>query len=498
MAASDIPFNIDLLELTPDKLLGIRPVTTLDIFTGGSKNYNEFGLYSIPIFGKIGDERRNRRFSYIDIKVSILHPVIFRALCKLKIFYLDILKGKSYAIWNDEIKDFDKSTPMDGNTGFEFFMQHWNKIEFEARPSISREQNITLINKFKDRATLDKVVVLPAGLRDFEITGDGRQSEDEINGFYKKLLSLSNSISEAALKNNIEMLNNIRLSLQTTFNDIYDYIENMIEGKKKLLMGKWASRKVFNTTRNVITSVKIDSNELNSRGNVGFNDTVVGLYQYIKATMPVSRYNLKNGFLSKVFFAPGAEVALVNKETLRREMVRIKPQYYDAWMTDEGLEKVMTSFKESAIRHKPLEINGYYLGLIYKGKDGTYKLIQDISELPEGRSKDDVYPLTFCELLYISVYKTSRKYPAYVTRYPILGFGSIYPSWVYLKPTVKNEIRKELDDNWEITGDENTAYNFPVSGSNFVESMSPSSSHLNLLQADLKISESLNSNIHVN
>lgn len=98
MAASDIPFNIDLLDLTPDKLVGIRPVTTLDIFDGGSKNFHSNGLYSIDIFGKIGDERRNRRFSYIDIKISIFHPIVFRALCKLKIFYLDILKGKGYAI----------------------------------------------------------------------------------------------------------------------------------------------------------------------------------------------------------------------------------------------------------------------------------------------------------------------------------------------------------------------------------------------------------------
>lgn len=486
MSTNDVPFNIDLLELTPDKIIGIRPVTSLDIFDGGSKNFNEFGLYSIPIFGRIGDERRNRRFSFIDIKIPIFHPIVFRALCKLKAMYLEIITGKTYVVWNDEIKDFEKSTPMDGFTGFEFFMQNWKKIEFEARPSIAREQNISLINKYKDKCTLDKIIVMPAGLRDFEITGDGRQSEDEINAFYKKLLSLSNSISEAALKNNIELLNNIRVSLQSTFNDIYDYLESMIEGKKKLMMGKWASRKVFNTTRNVITSVKVESKELNSRGNVGFNDTIVGLYQYIKATMPVSRFNIKNGFLSKVFFSSDSEVALVNKKTLKKELVRIKPQYYDAWMTDEGLEKVMTSFKETNIRHKPLEISGYYVGLIYKGKDNTYKIFQDISELPSDRSKDDVYPITFCELIYLSVYKSSDKYPAFVTRYPITGFGSIYPSWVYLKPTVKTDIRKELDDNWQVMSDENTAYNFPVNGSNFVESMSPSNSHLGLLGADKK------------
>jgi hypothetical protein len=165
-------------------------------------------------------------------------------------------------------------------------------------------------------------------------------------------------------------------------------------------------------------------------------------------------------------------------------MVKVKPNYYDAWMTDEGLEKVMTSFKEVGVRHKPLEINGYYLGLIYKGKDNTYKIIQDINELPDNRSKEDVFPMTFCELIYLSVYKTAGKYPAFVTRYPITGKDSIYPSYVYLKPTVNCEIRKELDDNWEVMSEENTAFQFPITGDSFVESMSPSSTHLSGLGAD--------------
>lgn len=486
MSDLSIPFNISLLELNKETISGLKPVRVLDIFDGSTKNYHEDGLYSVSIFGKIGDERRNRRFSYIDVKVEVLHPIIFRALNKLKNFYTEIITGKSYAVWNDELKDFEKASPMDGKTGYHFFMENWENIHFEERPSISREQYISLVTKYKSKAKTSKIIVMPAGLRDYEITGDGRESEDEINNFYKKLLSLSNSISEAAIKNNIELLNNIRTSIQITFNEIYDYIENMIQGKKKLMMGKWASRRIFNGTRNVITSMNITSEDLESKGNLGFNNTIVGLYQFLKAILPISRFNIKNCFLSKVFLAPNADVVLVNKQTLKREMVSIKPIYFDSWMTDEGLEKVITSFNEVSIRHKPLELSGYYMGLIYKGPDNTYKLMQDIDELPEGRLKEHVYPLTFCELLYLSVYKTAGKYPAFVTRYPITGKDSIYPSYVYLKPTVNSEVREELDDNWEIMSDENTAYQFPITGANFVEAMSPNPTRLKGLGADLK------------
>lgn len=482
MSDLSVPFNISLLNLTPEKLVGLKPVTSLDSLEGMSRNFNENGLFSVSIFGRIGDERRNRRFSYIDIKATIFHPVIYRSLIQLKRFYGEIIESKSYATWDDEIKDFVKSDQLEGQTGFHFFTTHWKDIVFEEKPSDSRHINIELIKKFKERAMLDKVIVLPAGLRDIQIEEDGRVSEDEINTFYRKIISLSNSIPPSAVENSIEMLDGVRLGLQRNFNLIYDLIENMIKGKKKLMMGKWASRKIFNGTRNVITSMPISSNTLNSPGNIGFNDTMVGLYQYMKAALPITKFNLKNGFLNKVFVGPNAPVYLIDKKSLKKVSVNLKPQHYDSWMTDEGVEKIITLFGEESLRHKQLEIEGYYVGLIYKGVD-TFKLFQDIDDLPEHLDKTKVSPVTFCELMYISVYADSAKYPCFVTRYPITGFGSIYVSKPYLKPTLSTEVRKPLGDNWEPDDNLPIAYNFPTL-SDFVNSISPHPSKLARLGAD--------------
>jgi len=484
MSNLNIPFNISLLNLTDDKLVGLKPVRKLDFFDGATKNFSEDGLFSVSIFGKVGDERRNRRFSYIDIKTTIFHPIIYRSLLKLKRFYGDIIAGTQYAAWDDVEKEFVKASALTGDTGFDFFRQHWKNIVFEQRPSDEREQNIALITKFKDIAMLDKIIVMPAGLRDLEIQADGRQSEDEINTLYRKIIQLSNNITSESLVNNPTILNGASYSLQMTFNQIYELLEDSIQGKKKLMMGKWASRKIFNGTRNVITAVSINSKDLESKGNIDFNDTVVGVYQFLKASMPVSRHNIRMGFLSKVFTGSNAPAILVNKKTLKAEQVDLNPRYHDAWMSDEGLEKVMTSFNEMTVRHKALEIEGRYVGLIYKGPDKTYKLMQDIDDLPSTRSKDDVHPLTFCELLYLSVYKTSNKYPAFVTRYPITGVGSIYPSRVFLKPTVNTEERTELDENWQPMDSGNTAFQFPINGDSFVDAISPSSPHLARLGAD--------------
>ena len=485
MSDLSVPFNISLLKLTPENLYGLKPVTSLATVDGNSRNLHENGLFSISIFGRIGDERRNRRFSFIDIKAPIFHPAIFRALLQLKSFYGEVLQGKSYAVWDDEIKDFVKSNQLDGETGFLFFTKHWKDIVYEERNSDIRHANIELIKKFKEDGLTSKVIVMPAGLRDIEIEEGNRMSENEINALYRKLLSVSNTITIDAVKNNIEMLDGARYSMQNTFNQIYDMIENLIKGKKKLLLGKWASRRVFNGTRNVITSMDISSPNINGPDSIGFNDTVVGLYQYIKAVLPITIYNLKNGFMTNVFTGPNSPAFLVNKKTLKKEMVNLKPEYFDNWMSDEGIEKIISLFGEESLRHQELEIEGKYVGLVYKGP-GVFKFFQDIDELPEGFDRKYVSPITFCELVYASVYHDSRKYPCFVTRYPVTGFGSIYVSNVFLKPTLQTESRTPLGDDWQPDQYKPVAHQFPTK-SDFVNSLSPHPSKLARMGADEKM-----------
>lgn len=480
---SDVPFNVKILNLTPERLRGLKPVRALDISAGASSQFHEDGLFSVSIFGKMGDERRGQRFSYIDIHVSVFHPVIYRSLLQLKRLYGGIMSSTEYAIWNDEIKDFERASSINGQTGYHFFLSKWKEIEFGKSKSVIREENSKLIAKYKDIALTSKIIVMPAGKRDIEIE-DGRKKEDEINSFYRKLLSLSNTVTSAAVEHNPEIINSARYSLQINFNHLYDYIENMVQGKSKLLMGRWASRRIMNGTRNVITAMDTSSAYLGAPGALNFNNTVIGLYQAMKAAMPRARYYIRNGFLQQVFRDVGAPVRLVNKKTFESEEVQLRPQYYDRWMTDEGIEKVMTSFSDEDIRHKAIEIEGRYLGLIYKGPDGTFKIIQDINEVPDTRSKKDVSPLTFCELLYASTHACLQGLPLLVTRYPVTGVGSVVPSQAYVKTTIRSESRKELGPNWEPLDDVAVAREFPLRGVAFVNSVAPHSSRLAGLGAD--------------
>ena len=479
----DIPFNITLLVLSPEKLRGLRQIQTLDDWAGNSDQFNPDGLFSIEIFGKVGDPMRSKRFSYIDIKLPIFHPIIYKALVDIKRLYAGILNGTEFVLWNQEIKDFERATPLTGKTGYAYFMSHWESIVFKKNDSDERDQNILLIEKYKAVATTTKIVVMPAGLRDMEISVDGRKENDEINTFYRKFISISNTISDAAARGNQDISNVSRMSLQFTFNALYDMIEDMIKGKKKLLLGKWASRRIFNGTRNVITAMDTSTPYLGAPGAIDINDTLLGLYQALKSIMPIARNLIKDGFLSKVFLSPNAPVTLVDKKTRKRVSKHLRSEYFDRWMTDEGIEKVITSFQEESLRNLPLEIEGCYLGLVYKGPDGTFKIIQDIDDVPGARSKLDVYPLTFCELLYIACYAKINTYPTITTRYPIAGIGSTVPTMIHVKTTVKSEVRRELSENWEPMDESHVAYEFPTNSAYF-NSMAPHIIRLPGLTAD--------------
>lgn len=482
----DMPFNVGILNLTPGRLNGLRPVTALDIFDGPSRNLHEDGLFSVSIFGRPGDEARRKNFSYIDIKAPIFHPVIYRALLNLKRFYGGIMAGAEYAQWDPVIKDFVRSSPVEGRTGYAFFLEHWKEIEFDTTKSTTRDFSIKMLKKYASTALTSNIVVGPAALRDIEIEG-GRIKEDEINTFYRKLLSISNTISVSSVKQNPEVINIARYNLQLTFNALYEHLEKMVDGKNKMILGRWASRRVANGTRNVITAIDVTSPVMGRGDAITINHTAIGIYQFIKAILPIAQYQLRNGFLSTVFKEVNAPVKLVNKKTLKAETITLKSYQYDRWMTLDGIESIFNSFSEESIRHRPVEVEGRYLGLIYKGPDKTYRMFNDIDELPAHFDRKYVTPITLAELIYLSVYKDAGKYPIIVTRYPVAGMGSTYPSLPYLRSTAKYEQRRELDLNWQEypdDGEVHTAYHFPVTGSAFFNTEGPHSIRLAGLTAD--------------
>lgn len=487
---TDVPANVSIMVLTPRRLEGMRAVTSLDIFEGSTRNFHPDGLFSSEIFGRIGTDDRDMRFSFIDLKLEVLHPLIFKNLVKLKGLYGSVMAGKGYAVWDDAKKDFIASDEIHGQTGFWFFLSHWKDIEFSRSGSDIRDLRIEFIKKFKDQAMTNKVLVIPAGLRDLqEDENTGSRKESEVNDFYRRILSMSNTIRSGS---DSSIMDVSRYVLQVAFNQLFDYLKDMLDGKRGFALSKWAKRNVYNSTRNVITSMDNSQECLGDNKGPKSNNTVVGMYQFAVSILPVMKYQLLTGWISTRFSSAENYAFLTNRKTLKEERVLVRPEEIDRWTRPDGLDKVIHSLEDAEVRMRPIVIQSdYYLGLLFLSKIEdklVFKIFSDISQIPSEWPKGiyQIVPLTLLDLTYLCGYNRWGTIPHFITRYPITGDGSIYPAYPYVMTTIPGESRWELDDDWKVIGEENVAYEFPLHSDHpvFVEALSPNSARVNGLGGD--------------
>lgn len=480
------PVNLSIVKVTDEDVKRLGQVKSGQIFNNMNLFHPE-GLFSSEIFGNVGSVQRGVTFGSINLGVNVLHPLIYKTIISLKSFYKQIMEGKTTAIFNSKTGEFEKSNSAEASTGFSFFMEHVVKLKFQPNESDSRNFNIRLFEKSLEEWTykVNHLLVLPAGIRDYSIDASGKPQEDEVNTFYRRILAQTTIIDPIAIKKSPEIYDSVAIGIQKNIFELYEYLVSLLDGKNKLILGKWVSRKIFNSTRNVISSYIERSNNINDKRRLGYNDILVGLHQYARALAPKSHYEIKNNYIRDIFVENSNSAYLVNAKTLKKEEVlntNIQKEY-DLWTSTDGIEKVISSLGNLDVRDLAVTLNKgkHYIGLLYRDKK-YFKFLQDIDDLPEGFSKENVKPITLTEFIYMSLYRTDGKYPGLATRYPITGYGSIYPAMVKVTTTSETDILEELDSEWKPSG--SIAYNFPIFGSEHFNTMVVHHSHLASLGGD--------------
>lgn len=484
-----LPFNISLLIPTQQQLKMLGQVTSHEIFEGLGGNFHEKGLFSVEIFGRIGSSEREGRFGYIKLGLPVIHPVIYRNLLKLKAFYGDIVLGKAYAIFDTSVNDFIKSNELEGKTGYTFFFDNWKKIDFQDTGSGIRKNRLQLISKYLDRNTLDDFVVCPAAYREVEIDAYGRVTLDEVNEYYRTLLNQTYGIPEYFGPNDDKSIyDRKRVAIQNNIQLIYEHFEKLISGKGGFIQANWASRKVQNSTRNVISSMDTNAADLDLPNRPGFKDVAVGLLQASVAVKPKTIFSLRNSIVAEIFDSNNNRVELLDKKTWRRKWVDISTATIDKWGTPDGLEKVINELRVIEQRGRPIEIEGHYIGLVYLDDKENFKVFRDIDQLPDGFDKKFVRPISWAELIYLSGLSMWNKTVGIVTRYPIENYNSSIPCRMYIKTTVVGELRYPLDHNWERDESMPLALEYPLIGEDYSaqwhDSLSLPPSTLSSLGAD--------------
>ena len=484
---SHLPVNLDILTVRPEDLVKLGRVKELQIFGQGS-NFHPEGLFSVQLFGAVGSEVRMTTYGYIDIHHGLLHPAVYKSLVGIKGYYKQILDGSVTAIWDNKSKTFVKSHEEGASTGYTFFMSKLAEMKFERSASDQRNFSIELVEQSirRNEHLLRYLLVMPAGMRDYVITPSGKPEEDEVNSLYRRVLAQSQLVDPLIAKKTPEVYDNIYVNIQKALVELYDYFMSLFDGKNKLILGKWLGRKIFNSTRNVLTAPVDRSTKIDDKNRLLSNQVGIGLYQFLRAAAPKTLYYIRSKYMKdKVFFENNNLAYLINAKTMQREEVISAhvQKDYDQWMTVDGLETVIANYGNIDTRHLPVTAGKgkYYVALIYN--DGRYvKVFQDLKELPEQFDRGFVSPITMSELLYLSVADMSDEIPAVVTRYPINGYGGIYPAFMKIRTTGNYGHRIELDDHWNPSKRELPS--FPIRGDNFLNGMTVHQSHMALLGGD--------------
>lgn len=445
-----LPLNISLLIPTLDQLKLVPQVKSLGIMDGPGGSFDEEGLFSTSIFGRVGDPMRDKTFGHIDLRLPVLHPIIFRVLSKMRSFFIDVMAGREYAVFSQAKGTFERASEVDGKTGFTFFMDHWQELRFEKGDSTTRNVQIDLIERYRNNAMYSHLLVLPAGLRDVEVDAVGRVTVSEINDLYQRCLIQGRNFPERIARgDDLSIYDRTRFATQQTVVAIYEHLETLIKGKGGMIQAKWASRKVFNGTRNVISSLDVTAVDLDAPNRPKFNDSVIGLYQAASASLPKTIYYLRTNLLEPIFATASNAIQLINKKTLALEWVNVTNETMDRWSTEEGLESVVDELSVIEKRHRPVEIEGFYIALIYVDDKGTFKIFRDIHDLPEGLNRKFVRPISYVEMIYLAGLDMWENTAAFVTRYPVENFNSSSPVMQYVKTTVPGELRYGLDAQWQ-------------------------------------------------
>lgn len=474
-------FNIDILVPERSQLKYMEPVSKLNIFEPSSNNFDPLGLFSTTIFGQVGSEDRNNRFSYIDLNMSILHPLIYSHIITAKAFYKDIMAGKKYAVYDNKLKDLVPADEEEGSTGYTFFMDTISKIKMLDNNSDMRAFKIYMISKYAtDPYMLKQLLVMPAGMRDYTVTKEGKPEEDEINDIYRKVMTLVNSIRNiTTTKETLESVDVVRFRIQETVLTLYDHIISLLDGKHKQIQGKWGARGLLYGTRNVITPSLARVTNLNDfKTSVTIDHTTIGLYQYARAITPITMNKLHSVFISKLFTPDSDAGYLVSMKSMKTTLTNIPIRERDTWLTIDGLDSLLGNLEQESLRSLPIVINKMYLMVVHDdGKNITP--IFNTETMSDELDVKYLRPITYYELLYIALADTFDKYRGLLTRYPVINLGGIYPCKTYIKSSTKGR-----NVTIKLLGKEIPVTEYPDYKQPYYNSLSPHYAFLDALGAD--------------
>ena len=431
------PLNIRILD--PNKYVQEHqalPVSNPAIFESSSRRFHPDGFFSEVIFGPSGSNERLVHRGYVDLHTDIISPHLFHQVKSLKSFYQDVMASKVYAYFDEDTHDLVKTTMDDprGETGYSFFLRVLPQIQFATSESIKRKDKIALLAKYKDLLFTDKLIILPAGVRDVKQDAD-RIAPEQINKFYFGLLALTRALPEQKTDN--KLYDPIRYQIQMKVQQIYAYILGLVDGKGGFAQRKFASRHIAYSSRNVITAAVITRTESpDSKQMFQVNEVMFPLFQCLKNSVPLITYWLKSIFTGTIFNLTGSDVPLIDPDTRQLVYVEVDSAAVQKFTTSNGVNELINSYRDTEMHWRPVAVKAtqhlqnqditkdYWLYLVYDTGD-TITYIRDVEafkQTMQAVDQRDTYKIQLREHLaalpsghYLLVGNSALQYYGYKT-----------------------------------------------------------------------------------
>ena len=392
--------QLDLLNFDAEIKDGNLKEVTNPIYFNNGNIPTDDGLFSYSIFGRPGSNERKTTWAYIKLKAKFIHPSVFDLLKSLdRDFENVMLCKKFYKInqYGELIED-----PENGETGPEFIYKNYDKISFKEGNTKSRTKKLSLVaNLKKSEVFVDKWLICPAWYRDFNPskTSNGRQSVDDINQYYSKLIMYNNNIMEFDGDYTFAGVTT-RSNIQMTLNAIYTYFTVDKLAKKtgyfhQALLGK----SVDYSTRSVISAPRFTSNSYEEQ-EVKFGWTGIPLTQLV-----ILFYPFYVNYIQNFMKQHEMDAKLISTDKNANENSRIKTVPLGEVFNEAMIKKLLELF---------VKAEGYrFQTLCVEDEEGkVYRLEMFKKEL--GRD------FTLMDLVFLATYEIVADKHVYVTRYPIV------------------------------------------------------------------------------
>ena len=414
----------------------------------------EDGLFSYEIFGPLGSDERKYTYAYIDLHSKFIHPMVYKLITSLGSRYADCISGNKYykVVNNDLVEDSEN-----GRTGLDFFYEAFDNLKFKSTDSSKREEKLDVLNSLsKNEIFIDKYIVIPAFLRDFNPnkTGKGSSDVDMINNIYSKIIRLSQSLNDGSFS---FVSNSTKNSIQTYLVEIYENLISSLASKTGLIHQSLLGKNVDYATRSVISAPRIKSEKWND-SLIRFGYTGVPLSQIC-----VLFYPLFSKWISDFVEQYEDQISIVH-DTAGNE---VKLNNIKAQFNPNEIENLIKDFikniegRFSSIKLRDSKGNKYPCELFYNKLNRYF---------------------TKMDLLYLAASDITKNKHVYVTRYPVESYASIYPSRITILTT--HDVNKvELDDkyfeNYPVIYSD-----YPAEAKYFIDTTIPHNSYLTALGGD--------------